>query len=113
MDHNHAERHQLIMHLQLFGVFVVFIGDAENDPWEWREIIARSGEVVYGKFFGKKTGFVSKEWFPVFANYRRDGYDFDARWDDELANIRNKRIMDWIALRVHLPATTRNTSDCN
>ena len=69
-------------------------GDAENDPWEWREIIARSGEVVYGKFFGKKTGFVSKEWFPVFANYRRDGYDFDARWDDELANIRNKRIMD-------------------
>lgn len=29
-------------------------GDAENDPWEWREIIARSGEVVYGKFFGKK-----------------------------------------------------------
>lgn len=54
-------------------------GDAENDLWEWREIIARSGEVAYGKFFGKKTGFVSKEWFPVFANYRRDGYDFDAR----------------------------------
>lgn len=69
-------------------------GDPEQDPWIWREIIARSGEVAYGKFFGNKTGFISREWFPVFANYRRDGYDFDARWDDELANIRHKKIMD-------------------
>ncbi|MCD8118683.1 MAG: hypothetical protein LUE29_04250 [Lachnospiraceae bacterium] len=69
-------------------------GDPEQDPWEWREIIARSGKVAYGKFFGKKAGFISLEWFPVFANYRRDGYDFDARWDDELANIRHKKIMD-------------------
>ncbi len=69
-------------------------GDPEQDPWEWREIIARSGEVAYGKFFGQKTGFVSLEWFPVLANCRRDGYDFDARWDDELAPIRHKKIMD-------------------
>lgn len=69
-------------------------GDSEQDPWVWREIIARSGEVAYGKFFGKKSGFVSLKWFPVLANYRRDGYDFDARWDDELTNIRCKKIMD-------------------
>lgn len=69
-------------------------GNPAKDPWEWREIIARSGEVAYGKFFDKKAGFISKEWFPYFANYRRDGYDFDARWDDELANIRHKKIMD-------------------
>lgn len=69
-------------------------GDPEQDPWEWREIIARSGEVAYGKFFGKRAGFISMEWFPAFANYRRDGYDFDSRWDDELANIRHKKIMD-------------------
>lgn len=69
-------------------------GNPEQDPWEWREIIARTEEVAYGKFFDRKSGFVSKEWFPVFANYRRDGYDSDARWDDELANIRHKKIMD-------------------
>ncbi len=80
-------------------------GDPEQDPWEWRVLIARSGEVAYGKFFEQKAGFISREWFPVFANYRRDGYDFDARWDDELAGIRHKKIMDqfekqkeWIAL---------------
>jgi len=31
-------------------------GDTEQDPWEWREIIARSKEVAYGKFFGGKGG---------------------------------------------------------
>lgn len=72
-------------------------GDAGRDPWVWREIIARSGRVVYGKFFDKKTGFISKDWFPYFANYRRNGYDFDALWDDEKASMREKKIMDLFA----------------
>ncbi len=69
-------------------------GDPAQDPWLWREIIAGSGKVAYGKFFAGKAGFISLEWLPYFANYRRDGYDFDARWDDGLANIRCKKIMD-------------------
>lgn len=69
----------------------------ERDPWEWREIIAGSGQVAYGKFFDKKAGFISKEWLPYFVNYRRDGYDFDALWDDEKASIRQKKIMDLFA----------------
>ncbi len=68
-------------------------GDIENDPWEWREIIARRG-VAYGKFFDKKAGFISKEWVPYFANFRRDGYDFDALWDDGRASAKQKKIMD-------------------
>ena len=69
-------------------------GDPESDPWEWRKIIAGSTTIAYGKFFDNKAGFISRDWFPFFANYRRDGYDFDARWDDELAGIRSKKIMD-------------------
>lgn len=69
-------------------------GDPEQDPWVWREIIAGSHEVAYGKFFNKKAGFISVEWLPYFANARRDGYDFDARWEDGLANSREKKIMD-------------------
>lgn len=68
--------------------------DPKKDPWEWREIIARRGEVAYGKFFDKKAGFISKKWFPYFANCRRDGYDFEALWDDEKASIRQKKIMN-------------------
>lgn len=69
-------------------------GDPVQDPWIWREIIAKSGKIAYGKFFGRKAGFISREWFPCFANYRRKGYDFDARYEDELASSRCKRIMD-------------------
>lgn len=69
-------------------------GNPEQDPWEWRQLIARSGRAAYGKFFRKKAGFISKAWFPAFANWRRDGYDFDSRWDEGLASRRQKRIMD-------------------
>lgn len=72
-------------------------GDSEQDPWEWRELIAASGEAAYGKFFDNKAGFVSREWFPYFANARRNGYDFDAAWDDELVQCRHKAIMDHFA----------------
>ena len=69
-------------------------GNPEQDPWEWRQRIAHSGQVAYGKFFGRKAGFISKAWFPHFANWRRCGYDFDSRWDEELASLRQKRVMD-------------------
>ena len=67
--------------------------DPKVDPWIWREIIARSGIIAYGKFFDKKAGFISTEWLPVFANYRRDGYDFDARYEDGKAPLKHKNIM--------------------
>jgi hypothetical protein len=68
--------------------------DIACDPWMWRAVIARGGDVVYGKFFDKKAGFISKEWLPVFANYRRDGYDFDAFYEDGKAPRKHKKIMD-------------------
>lgn len=69
-------------------------GDESVDPWEWRRVIAAGGRIAYGKFFDSKAGFVSLDWLPVFANWRRYGYDFDARWDDEKASFRQKKLMD-------------------
>lgn len=37
--------------------------DPEIDPWMWRAIIARRHDIVYGKFFDKKAGFISKNGF--------------------------------------------------
>ena len=74
-------------------------GIREEDPWEWREIIATSHQVAYGKFFDQKAGFISLEWLPYFANYRRGGYDFDSRWEDGLAGRREKKIMDMLTGR--------------
>ena len=71
--------------------------DPSRDPWEWRKLLADSGEVAYGKFFSGKAGFISLEWLPYFANWRRDGYDFDALWSDGKADRREKLIMDLFA----------------
>ena len=69
-------------------------GNEAKDPWEWRRIISARGKIAYGKFFDKKAGFISLEWLPYFVNFRRDGYDFDALWDDGKASRKMKKIMD-------------------
>ena len=68
-------------------------GDPEKDSWEWRILLSRKKDIAYGKFFNKKAGYVLKKWFPVFAKYRRNGYDFEALIGDELASFRAQKIM--------------------
>ena len=59
-----------------------------------QETIAADRSVAYGKFFDKKAGFISQEWLPYFANFRRNGYDFDSAWEDGKVIRREKLIMD-------------------
>ena len=59
---------------------------AEDGVWEWKGPVIRRAGCAYGKFFERKAAFVSRDLFPELANYRRDGYDFDARYDDGLAS---------------------------
>ncbi len=77
---------------------------SEEDPWEWREVIAGEGEIAYGKLFGNRAGFVSKEWYPYLAAFRRDGYDFESRYEDGLASYRAKKVMDILAEVELLPS---------
>lgn len=77
----------------------LWFADGVDGPWEWKGPIARSGRCVYGKFYGGKAGFVSQAWFPDFANFRRDGYDFDARYDDGLASRKDKDVFDAVSER--------------
>lgn len=72
--------------------------DPERDPWIWRMIIAEDESIAYGKFFDRKAGFVSKEWFPAFANDRRDGYDFEGLYEDGKMKGRAKQILDALRL---------------
>lgn len=75
----------------------LWFADDTDGPWEWKGPAARSGRCLYGKIFNKKAGFVSREWVPDFVNFRRDGYDFDARWDEGLASHKDKELYETIA----------------
>ena len=55
------------------------------EAWDWKGPVIRKMKCAYGKFLKGKAMYISAKWFPDFANYRRDGYDFDARYDDGLA----------------------------
>ena len=76
----------------------LWFSDTQEGPWEWKGPVARSG-CVYGKFFSGRAGFISRDWFPVFANYRRRGYDFDALFDDGLASHGDRQLYELLAQR--------------
>jgi len=82
----------------------LWFSDEADGPWEWKGPVIRRTGCAYGKLFGGKAGFVSAKWYPDFANYRRGGYDFDARYDDGLAGIRTKRCMtSWQSTTASFP----------
>lgn len=39
--------------------------------WKWKGSIITDGGCAYGKFFNKKAGFISMDWWPHFMNWRR------------------------------------------
>ena len=65
-----------------------------DGPWEWKGPVLRLTGGAYGKFFSSKVGFVSRDWFGDFANYRRDGYDFEGYYNDGLAAHKDKAVYD-------------------
>lgn len=70
--------------------------DGSWQVWEWKGPVIRETCCAYGKFFENKAVFISNEWFPDLANYRRNGYDFDARYDDGLAAYKDKELFELI-----------------
>ena len=42
--------------------------------WKWKGQIVTEMPCLYGKFFNKKAGFISRQWWTDFCNYRRSKY---------------------------------------
>jgi hypothetical protein len=71
-----------------------WFAEGKEGVWEWKGPVIRDCGCAYGKFLENKSVFISKEWFPDFANYRRDGYDFDSRCDEGLVFYRDKDLYE-------------------
>lgn len=67
--------------------------------WEWKGPVILETKCAYGKLFNKKAAFVRKDIYYDLANYRRDGYDFDARVSDGLVNYNEEFLYNIIASR--------------
>ncbi len=52
--------------------YVVFPDGGWDWPlWKWKGQVVTEGSCMYGKFFAGKAGFVSRQWWRDFLNYRR------------------------------------------
>ena len=74
----------------------ILFNDTEENTWEWKGPVIRETGCAYGKFFEKKASYVRRDLFLDLANCRRDGYDFDARYDDGLARFEDKQLYELI-----------------
>ena len=72
-----------------------FYEDLEG-VWEWKGPVIRETGCAYGKFFERKAAFISREWFMYFANFRRDGYDYEGFFNDERGSYKDKALFDLI-----------------
>jgi len=70
-------------------------GDAETDPWEWRtRVLNERDDIAYSKLFFKKSGFITKEWYPYFLAARQEGLTFEEAYEDGTISHFAKRIYE-------------------
>ncbi len=72
----------------------LWFSDTEDGPWEWKGPVIRETGCAYGKFFRNKAAFISRDRFPDFMNFRRDGYDYEGFYNDGYARNDDKFIID-------------------
>ena len=72
----------------------LWFADDVDGPWEWKGPVIEATGCAYGKLLGGKAAFVTREWYADLANYRRNGDDFELRFDEGRATLNEKRIMD-------------------
>lgn len=79
-------------------------GDPGTDPWEWRmRVLDERGDIAYAKLFFKKSGFITKAWYPFFLAARRGTETLEEAWEDGRISRHAKRIYDIVADNGALP----------
>lgn len=73
-------------------------GDSETDPWEWRmRVLEEKKDIAYSKVFFNASGYIAKEWYPMFLAVRRQGMTLNDWYEIGKISYFEKRIYDVIA----------------
>ena len=68
-------------------------GDPETDPWIWRmRVLEERDAIAYGKYFFRKSGWITREWLPFFIATRRKGRSLAAMYADGLISAMERAI---------------------
>lgn len=79
-------------------------GDPATDPWEWRmRVLDERDDIAYAKVFLKKSGYITKEWYPYFLAVRRGGISFEEEYDEGRLGAPAKRVYELVREHGALP----------
>lgn len=79
-------------------------GDPETDPWEWRiRVLDERNDIAYSKVFFRKSGYITKEWYPYFLAARRGILSFEEEYFNGTISQYAKRIYGVISEHRNLP----------
>jgi hypothetical protein len=79
-------------------------GDPETDPWEWRmRVLEERDDIAYGKIFLRKSGWISRDWYPCFLALRRVGKTFDDAYLAGTVSQQSRRIYDCVREQGRVP----------
>jgi hypothetical protein len=66
-------------------------------------VLDERSDIAYGKLFFKKSGYITKEWYPYFLAVRRGNISFDEAYADGTISHFAKRIYDAVSENGTLP----------
>lgn len=79
-------------------------GDPGTDPWEWRmRVLDERNDIAYAKVFFRKSGFITREWYPCFLAARRGGVSVEEAWEDGRISHHARRIYGLVSVHGALP----------
>lgn len=78
--------------------------DVRTDPWEWRiRVLHECTDIAYGKYFFKKSGYITKEWYPCFYRVRRGSAELAEEYMDGKITPYARRIYELLYEHKELP----------
>jgi len=79
-------------------------GDPETDPWEWRvRVLNERDDIAYAKVCFKKSGYITKAWYPYFLAARRGKLSFEDEYFSGTITQDAKRVYQVISENTPLP----------
>ena len=75
-------------------------GDPKTDPWEWRmRVLEERDDIAYAKVFFRTSGYITKEWYPLFYSVRRKGETLEDAYENGTISQTARQIYEIIADR--------------
>lgn len=76
----------------------------ETDPWVWRiRVLNECQDIAYSKLFFKKSGYITKEWYPAFLSVRRESHTLEEEYKNGNISHTAKTIYQLIQEHSTLP----------